>query len=76
MISFCTDKKSRKLTRCSTQDISNEYKRFQSGQLVKPEDDIISRLPKDCFSIWIVDEATDWPLLTDEGFLEEKILEM
>ena len=76
MIFFHKDKKSRKLTCWSTQDIINEYKRLQSGQLVKPEDDIISRLPKDCFLIWIADEATDWPLLTDEGFLEEKILEM
>jgi hypothetical protein len=59
------------------QNIALEYKRFESGELIAPEAGVISRLPDDCFSIWIVDQlAARAPLQTDERPHEEKILEM
>lgn len=58
-------------------DILSEYKRFDSGQLVAPEDEVISQLSINEFSIWIGYQATDVPpVLTDERPFEEKILEI
>lgn len=59
------------------QSIINEYKRIRLGQLVPPDDNAILRLNETYFTIWVVDQDRPGiPVLTEEIFLEEKILEM
>lgn len=59
------------------QSIVNEYKRIRLGQLIPPDDSAILRLNETYFGIWLVDrDRPGFPVLTDEIFLEEKILEM
>ena len=58
-------------------DIRGQFRRFDTGQLVRPPSDSISRLPESCFSIWFVEEPPSRPPdIVVPGLLEEKILEL
>lgn len=58
-------------------DIINEYKRFNTEQLVAPPKDVIARLPDKCFSIWVVEAPPILPPdLAEQRPLEDQILEM
>ena len=58
-------------------DIRGQFRRFDTGQLVRPPSDRISLLPENCFSIWFVEESpTRPPDLAEQRPLEEKILEL
>jgi hypothetical protein len=55
----------------------NEYKRFESQSLIAPPPDIISRLPDECFLIWIAQAPTIRPPdLAEQRPLEDLILEI
>ena len=58
-------------------DIRGQFRRFDTGQLVRPPSDRISLLPEKCFSIWFVEESPRRPPdLAEQRPLEEKILEL
>ena len=58
-------------------DIRGQFRRFDTGQLVRPPSDRISLLPESCFSIWFVEEPPMRPPdLAVQRPLEEKILEL
>lgn len=58
-------------------DIRGQFRRFDTGQLVRPPSERIYLLPESCFSIWYVEEPpTRPPDLADKRPLEEKILEL
>ncbi|KAI4113082.1 MAG: hypothetical protein LQ345_005869, partial [Seirophora villosa] len=58
-------------------DIINEYKRFNTEQLVAPPKDVIARLPDKCFSIWVVEAPPILPPdLAEQRPLEDQILEI
>ena len=58
-------------------DIRGQFRRFDTGQLVRPPLNRISLLPESCFSIWFVEEPpTRPPDLAEQRPLEEKILEL
>lgn len=58
-------------------DIRSQFRRFDTGQLIRPPPERISLLPESCFSIWYVEEPpTRPPELADRRPLEEKILEL
>lgn len=55
----------------------NEYRRFESGNLIAPPLDVISRLPDDCFLIWIVQAPIVRPPdLAEQRPLEDRLLEV
>ena len=57
--------------------LANEYKRFESGNLIAPPPDVISRLPDDCFLVWKVQAPTIRPPdLAEPRPLEDPILEV
>ncbi len=57
-------------------EIMEEYKRFEV-RLVAPPLDFITRLPDDCFSIWIVEApSVQPPDLAEQRTLEDKILQL
>jgi hypothetical protein len=57
--------------------IVNEYRRFESNSLIPPPTDDISRLPDDCFLIWIAQAPTIRPPdLAEQRPLENLILEV
>lgn len=59
------------------QDIIKEYRRFDSNQLVEPPKDAVSRLPDECFAIWVVEaQPLRPPDLAEQRPLEEQILEL
>ncbi len=58
-------------------DIRGQFKRFDAGYLVTPDLSIVSRLPDECFSIWIIENASLLPPnLAEQRSLEDKILEL
>ncbi|KAL9046609.1 MAG: hypothetical protein Q9214_000594 [Letrouitia sp. 1 TL-2023] len=58
-------------------DVIQEYKRFDSNQLIAPPKEVISRLPDSCFSIWVAEpESLLPPNLAEQRPLEDQILEM
>lgn len=58
-------------------NIVEEYRRFETRRLVAPPSDDITRLPDNCFSIWIVEAPPIRPPdLAEERPLEDKILEL
>ena len=58
-------------------DIRGQFKRFDAGSLEVPDLSVVSRLPDDCFSVWLIDTASlPPPNLAEERSLEEKILEL
>ena len=58
-------------------EISDQLSRFETGELEPPRLDVILRLPDNCFSIWISEEALPRPaMLAEQRPLEEKILEL
>ena len=58
-------------------DIQGQFRRFDTGQLVRPSSDRISLLPESCFHIWFIEEPlTRPPDLAEQRPLEEKILEL
>lgn len=58
-------------------DIIKEYRRFESNQLIAPPKDAVSRLPNECFSIWVPEAQPVYPPdLVEERPLEEQILEL
>lgn len=58
-------------------DIRDQFRRFESGTLVAPSSDVLSRLPDSCFSIWVVEETSVRPPdLAEQRPFEEKILEL
>ena len=57
--------------------LMNECKRFESGSLIAPPLDVISRLPDDCFLVWTVQTPTIRPPdLAEQRPLEDRILEV
>ena len=58
-------------------EIRAQFRRFESGQLIAPTQDVISILPDSYYSIWVV-EAPQLRLLdmAEQRPLEEKILEL
>ena len=62
---------------CHIKDIIKEYRRFDSRQLTAPPRDGLSRLPEDCFSIWVV-EAPEVlaPDLAEQRPFEDEILRL
>lgn len=58
-------------------EIRAQFRRFESGQLIAPTQDVISILPDSFYSIWVV-EAPQLRLLNmaEQRPLEEKILEL
>ncbi|KAG6999498.1 hypothetical protein G7Y79_00034g069210 [Physcia stellaris] len=58
-------------------DIIKEYRRFDNRQLTAPPRDGLSRLPEDCFSIWVV-EAPEVlaPDLAEQRPFEDEILKL
>ena len=58
-------------------EITAQFRRFESGQLIAPTQDVISILPDSYYSIWVV-EAPQMRLLNmaEQRPLEEKILEL
>lgn len=61
--------------RFDIKDIFKEYRRFDSNQLVTPNKDVITRLPKECFSVWVV-EASLLLFRPKHRPLEDLILEL
>ena len=58
-------------------DIRDQFRRFESGSLIAPSSDVLSRLPDTCFSIWVVEQTPPRPPdLAEKRPLEEKILEL
>lgn len=58
-------------------NIMDEYRRFETRRLVAPPSDDITRLPDDCFSIWVAEAPPIRPAdLAEERPLEDKILEL
>ena len=58
-------------------NIIEEYRRFETRRLVAPPSDDITRLPDDCFSIWVAEAPPIRPAaLAEERPLEDKILEL
>ena len=58
-------------------DIRGQFRRFDTGQLIRPPSDRIALLPESCYSIWFVEEAPKRPPdLGEQRPLEEKILEL
>ncbi|KAL9009118.1 MAG: hypothetical protein Q9173_005830 [Seirophora scorigena] len=58
-------------------EIINEYKRFNTEQLVAPPMDVIARLPDECFYIWVVEAPPILPPdLAEQRPLEDQILEI
>ena len=57
-------------------DIRGQFRRFDDGSLTTPDSGMVSRLPDDCFSIWLIDIASlPPPDLAEQRYLEDKILE-
>lgn len=58
-------------------DIREQFKRFETGELVCPPSERIALLPESCYSIWFVEETPKRPPdLAEQRPLEEKILEI
>ena len=58
-------------------DIRDQFRRFESGTLIAPSSDVLSRLPDTCFSIWVVEQTPPRPPdLAEQRPLEEKVLEL
>lgn len=58
-------------------DMRGQFRRFDTGQLVRPPSERIFLLPESCFSIWFVQEPPTRPAdLAEQRPLEEKILEL
>ncbi len=59
------------------QSIANECERINLRQVIPPEDEAILRLDETNFAIWVTDpDRPAFPVVTDEIFLGQKILEM
>ena len=58
-------------------DIRDEFKRFDDACLVAPDLSTLSRLPDECFSIWISENSSIAPPnLAEQRPLEDKVLEL
>lgn len=58
-------------------DIIKEYRRFDANQLMPPPMEVLSRLPDECFSIWVVEAPPLLPPdLAEQRPLEDQILEL
>lgn len=59
------------------EDIVAEYRRFELGELQRPNIQVLSTLDDSEFAIWMTSHATEVPPdETDEGPTEEKVLEI
>ena len=57
--------------------VKDQFVRFDEGGLLRPPPDILSRLPDNCFSIWVDEGSSPRPAaLTEHRPSEEKILEL
>lgn len=57
--------------------VKDQLVRFDEGGLLRPPLNILSRLPDECFSIWVDEESSPRPAaLTEHRPSEEKILEL
>lgn len=58
-------------------EIREQFRRFDTGNLVAPPHDAIARLPDSCFAIWVVESSSPPPPdLAEQRPFEEKILEL
>lgn len=57
-------------------EVMEQCRRFETGRLIPPPLDNITRLPDDCFTIWIFEAPPVQPHLAEARALEEKILDL
>ncbi|KAL9101753.1 MAG: hypothetical protein Q9163_003029 [Psora crenata] len=58
-------------------DVTKEYERFHTNQLTTPPRDVVSRLPDNCFSIWVpAPPPLRPPNLAENSPLEDQVLEL
>ena len=58
-------------------EIRDQFRRFESRQLIAPMHDVISMLPDSYYSIWVVEGPPRRPLdMSEQRPLEERILEV
>lgn len=57
-------------------EVMEQCRRFETQRLLPPPLDNITRLPDDCFTIWIFEATPVQPHLAEARALEEKILDL
>ena len=57
-------------------EVMEQCRRFEMGRLISPPLDNITRLPDDCFTIWVFEAPPIQPHLAEARALEEKILDL
>lgn len=57
-------------------EVMEQCRRFETGRLIPPPLENITRLPDDCFTIWIFEAPPVQPHLAEARALEEKILDL